>query len=205
MGSSFMRLDPTMATAPSPAATSSSTKRILPTRRLWGLRARKILTIDRSLRSACTDWPEIKELTVVPHEGTRTREHRLGLRSYRHRGNHAPKIAQASTARAPRAGSREVSAMKPERAANIKYGVWGLIGGAVIAMIVGFAWGGWTTAGTTQTRTKEAVLASQAAICVAQFMKQPNHDEKLKELEQVSSWQRAEGIEKRGLDRMPGQ
>jgi len=30
-------------------------------------------------------------------------------------------------------------------------------------------------------------LASQAAICVAQFMKQPNHEEKLKALEEVSS------------------
>ena len=95
--------------------------------------------------------------------------------------------------------------MKLETAAKIKYGVWGLILGAVIATIIGFAWGGWTTAGTTQTRTSEAVLASQAAICVAQFMKQPNHEEKLKALEQVGSWQRAEAIEKGGWDKMPGQ
>jgi hypothetical protein len=53
--------------------------------------------------------------------------------------------------------------------------------------------------------TKEAVLASQAAICVAQFMKEPSHEKKLKELEEVSSWQRAEVIEKGGWDRMPGQ
>jgi len=72
-------------------------------------------------------------------------------------------------------------------------------------MIIGFAWGGWTTSGTTQTMTKEAVLASQAAICVAQFVKQPNHEAKLKELEAVSSWQRAEVIEKGGWDKMPGQ
>ena len=95
--------------------------------------------------------------------------------------------------------------MKPETAAKIKYGVWGLICGAVIAMIIGFAWGGWTTFGTTQTMTKEAVLASQAAICVAQFMKQPNHEEKLKELEKVESWKRSEFIEKGGWDKMPGQ
>src|SRR5437899_11393888 len=95
--------------------------------------------------------------------------------------------------------------MKPETAAKMKYGVWGIIGGAVIAMSIGFAWGGWTTARTTQTMTKEAVLASQAAICVAQFMKQPKHEEKLKELGEVSSWQRAEVIEKGGWDKMPGQ
>jgi len=91
--------------------------------------------------------------------------------------------------------------MKLETAAKIKYGVWGLIGGAVIAMIIGFAWGGWTTSGTTQTKTKEAVLASQAAICVAQFIEQPNHEEKLKTLETVNSWQRAETIEKGGWDK----
>jgi hypothetical protein len=95
--------------------------------------------------------------------------------------------------------------MKPESAAKIKYGVWGLICGAVIAMIIGFAWGGWTTARSTRTMTQEAVLASQAAICVAQFMKQPNHEAKLKELGEVSSWQRAEVIEKGGWDKMPGQ
>jgi hypothetical protein len=95
--------------------------------------------------------------------------------------------------------------MKPETAAKIKYGVWGLVCGAVIVMIVGFTWGGWTTLGTTRTQTKEAVLASQAAICVAQFMKQPNPDEKLKALEEVSSWQRPEAIEKGGWDKMPGQ
>ena len=95
--------------------------------------------------------------------------------------------------------------MKSESAAKVKYGVWGLICGALIVMIIGFAWGGWTTSGTTRTTTKEAVLASQAAICVAQFMKQPKHEEKLKTLEEVSSWQRAEAIEKGGWDRMPGQ
>ena len=95
--------------------------------------------------------------------------------------------------------------MKPETTAKIKYGVWGLICGAVIVMILGFAWGGWTTSGTTQTMTKEAVLASQAAICVAQFMKEPNHEAKLKELSELGSWQRAEAIEKGGWDKMPGQ
>ena len=32
--------------------------------------------------------------------------------------------------------------MKTETAGKIKYGVWSLIFGAVIAMIIGFAWGG---------------------------------------------------------------
>jgi len=95
--------------------------------------------------------------------------------------------------------------MKPETEGKVKYGVWGLIVGAVIVMIIGFAWGGWTTSSTTKTMIKEAVLASQAAICVAQFMKQPNNEEKLKELGELDSWKRAEFIEKGGWDKMPGQ
>jgi len=95
--------------------------------------------------------------------------------------------------------------MKPETAGKIKYGVWGLIVGGIIAMIIGFAWGGWTTSGTNKTMVDQAVLASQAAICVAQFMAQPNHEEKLKELAKIDSWKRAEFIEKGGWDKMPGQ
>jgi hypothetical protein len=95
--------------------------------------------------------------------------------------------------------------MEQETEGKIKYGVWGLVVGAVIAMIIGFSLGGWTTSGTTKTMTQEAVLASQAAICVAQFMKQPNHKEKLKELAKIDSWKRAELIEKGGWDKMPGQ
>ena len=95
--------------------------------------------------------------------------------------------------------------MKPEAAVRVKYGVWGLVVGAVLTMIIGFAWGGWTTSGTNKTMVDQAVLASQAAICVAQFMNQPNHEEKLKELMELDSWKRAEYIQKGGWDKMPGQ
>jgi hypothetical protein len=95
--------------------------------------------------------------------------------------------------------------MKLETEGKIKYGIWGLIVGGIISMIIGFGWGGWTTAGTTRTMTEEAVLASQAAICVAQFMKDAGHEEKLKELGEINSWSRGEFIEKGGWDKMPGQ
>ena len=65
--------------------------------------------------------------------------------------------------------------------------------------------GGWSTAATTQKISDEAVLASQSAICVAQFMTQPNHKEKLNEIAEVSTYQRANFIEKGGWDIMPGQ
>jgi hypothetical protein len=95
--------------------------------------------------------------------------------------------------------------MKPETEGKVKYGVWGLIVGAVITIIIGFAWGGWRTSDKTQKMTEEAVLASQAAICVAQFMQDPNHVEKLKEFKEVNSWKRFTFIENGGWDKMPGQ
>ena len=65
--------------------------------------------------------------------------------------------------------------MTPVTAAKTKYGIWGLILGGVLAMTIGFAWGGWSTASTTQRLGDEAVLAARAAICVAQITKDPNH------------------------------
>jgi hypothetical protein len=94
--------------------------------------------------------------------------------------------------------------MRAETSAKMKYGAWGVICGAVVAMIVGFGWGGWTTAGTTQEMTGKAVVASQAAICVAQFAKQPDYAQKLKDFEEASTWTRSDFIEKGGWDKMPG-
>ena len=95
--------------------------------------------------------------------------------------------------------------MKPETSGKVKFGTWGLICGAIIAMIIGFAWGGWSTAATSEKMSQEAVLASQAAICVAQFMKDPNQAEKLSEFEKVNSWEKYKFIEKGGWNKMPGQ
>ena len=95
--------------------------------------------------------------------------------------------------------------MKTETEAKVKYGTWGLILGAVAAMIIGFSWGGWSTRGTSQGLTDAAVLSTRAAICVAQFVKSPNEKLRLKELQATNSWERAAYIEKGGWDRMPGE
>jgi hypothetical protein len=95
--------------------------------------------------------------------------------------------------------------MKPETDVKVTYGVWGFVVGAGVAMTIGFGWGGWTTSGTTVKMSDEAVLASRAAICVAQFMNAPDHKAKIMELQKAESYQRSEVIEKGGWDRMPGQ
>ena len=48
--------------------------------------------------------------------------------------------------------------MKAEMEGKIKYGIGGLICGAIVAMIIGFAWGGWATASTTQKMSDDGGL-----------------------------------------------
>ena len=95
--------------------------------------------------------------------------------------------------------------MTPVTDAKVVYGFWGIVLGASITMVIGFNWGGWTTASTTQKMNDEAVLASRAAICAAQFMNAPNRELNVKTFYETSSYMRSGLIEKGGWDRMPGQ
>ena len=95
--------------------------------------------------------------------------------------------------------------MTPEMGLKVTHGVWGFVAGAGVAMIIGFAWGGWTTSSTTQKMSEEAVLTSRVAICVAQFMSAPSHKTQIKEFQGTESYQRSDLIEKGGWDKMPGQ
>jgi len=95
--------------------------------------------------------------------------------------------------------------MTSETSTMVKHGAWGAVIGAVFVMIVGFNWGGWVTASTAKEKTNEAVVASKAAICVAQFMKSPKNKEELKAFEGTESWKRGDFIEKGGWDKMPGE
>ena len=46
--------------------------------------------------------------------------------------------------------------------AQVKPAAWGAVGGAIAAMIIGFAWGGWVTGGTSE---KNAGVAAQPQSC----------------------------------------
>ena len=95
--------------------------------------------------------------------------------------------------------------MKPEMEAKVKYGTWGVIGGATIAMVIGFVWGGWTTSSTTQKMSEEAVQTARAAICVAQFKKGPDYEVRLKEFGGMDSYKRSDYVQTGGWDKMPDQ
>ena len=73
----------------------------------------------------------------------------------------------------------------------IKPAAWGAIGGAIAAIVIGFAWGGWVTGGTAalmETASAEAaVVQAFTPLCVAKAEQQP---EKLVPLREESSYQR---------------
>ncbi|MFI5400755.1 MAG: hypothetical protein ACHQZQ_06875 [SAR324 cluster bacterium] len=95
--------------------------------------------------------------------------------------------------------------MKPEITAAIKPALWGAVGGAIIAIVIGFYWGGWTLSSTTQKDVKDAVVRSEAAICFARFVAQPKHEDALAKFNKIDTWSRSDFIVKGGWDKMPGQ
>ncbi len=87
--------------------------------------------------------------------------------------------------------------------------VWACIGTMVATMIVGFSWGGWTTGGkaryAAEGMASDAVAKRLAPICVVRFKADPNREQKLKELNEVSSYGRGEYVQKQGWATMPGE
>jgi dienelactone hydrolase len=71
----------------------------------------------------------------------------------------------------------------------VKPTIWGMIGGGIAAMVIGFSWGGWVTGGTAgQMETasaKAAVILAFTPLCVAKAEPQL---EKLAELKELSRW-----------------
>jgi hypothetical protein len=82
---------------------------------------------------------------------------------------------------------------------QVKPAVWGAIGGAVAAMIIGFAWGGWVTGGTSERRAgvaaQTAVVQAFVPLCVAKAEQQPDQ---LILLKKESSYGRTEFVVKAG-------
>ena len=91
---------------------------------------------------------------------------------------------------------------------NIKPLVWGIVVGAIGLLIVVF-WTGWVVTNSTaeaqgKQLAKEAVLEQLIPICVAQYLQDPNKDERFAEMKEKSYWQRDDYVEKIGWSNMPG-
>jgi hypothetical protein len=83
--------------------------------------------------------------------------------------------------------------------ASVKPAIWGAIGGAVAAMIIGFVWGGWVTGGTAgkmaATSAQDASVLALTPLCVAKGEQQP---EQLVLLKKESTWSRDAFVTKAG-------
>lgn len=97
--------------------------------------------------------------------------------------------------------------MTEERKEKIKTVVWSAIGGAIVAMIIGFVWGGWVLGSDSQDMGRQmaqsAVVERLAPICVMQFNQDPERDKKLKELKDTDAWKRDQYVKDQGWATMP--
>ncbi len=88
---------------------------------------------------------------------------------------------------------------------KVKLVLWGAVGGAIVLAIIGFAWGGWVTGATAQKMIEDAVVSRLTPICVEQFNRDSEKDQKLKGLKKEDSWKRDDYVEKQGWATMPGE
>jgi hypothetical protein len=102
--------------------------------------------------------------------------------------------------------NKEYSIMKMP--IELKPALMGAAGGAIALAILGFTWGGWTTASSAaalaQKQASEAVIAALAPICVANFRLDKDSAAQLVELKKARSWEQASFVEKGGWTKMPG-
>jgi hypothetical protein len=86
---------------------------------------------------------------------------------------------------------------------------WTCLASIIATMVIGFTWGGWVTGGTARALAgvtgEDAVVKRLAPICVAQFNETPDKDLKLKEMNEISAWQRPDYVRRQAWATMPGE
>lgn len=89
-----------------------------------------------------------------------------------------------------------------------KPALWGMVGGAIAAAIVGFSWGGWVTGGSAEAtaaqRANAAVVVALAPVCVERFQRASDVPANLAALKKVDAWSQGDFIEKGGWATAPG-
>lgn len=85
---------------------------------------------------------------------------------------------------------------------------WSCVGCIVVTLILGFTWGGWTTAGAANemaaTARNDGRAELAAAVCVEQFMQASDAALRLAQLKEESTWQRDGFIEEGGWVTLAG-
>jgi dienelactone hydrolase len=92
---------------------------------------------------------------------------------------------------------------------KIKLGLSSGLGGAIVAMYIGFNFGGWMTNGTAEAMARETAATAVAdrlgTICLAQLNRDAANIEKLVEIKGKDSWEIGRFIEKQSWAIMPGE
>jgi len=94
--------------------------------------------------------------------------------------------------------------------ASLKPGIWGVIIGSILTMIVAFSWGGWTTSSTARQQAMmqadTAVTTALVPICLTGKRADVAYAKKLGELTAItSSYEQTEFVMKTGWATFPGQ
>lgn len=85
---------------------------------------------------------------------------------------------------------------------------YGAVGGAIVASVLGFSWGGWTTAGTAQDMAQafaaEEVTMAMVPVCLNAAAADPERAAKLTTLQDMSSFNRSKAMMDTGWATLPG-
>ncbi|MDP4908863.1 MAG: hypothetical protein NWQ56_01180 [Burkholderiaceae bacterium] len=85
--------------------------------------------------------------------------------------------------------------------------LWGAAAGAIIAIVIGFGFANWHTAGQAKSMSQEqsalATVAALTPVCVEMFKRDSQYEANLVELKKIDEWSRYNFIEKGGWGKMP--
>jgi hypothetical protein len=89
-----------------------------------------------------------------------------------------------------------------------KPALWGFAAGAAALAFVGFAWGGWMTAGKAEAaavlRADATVVSTLAPMCVDRFQHAAESAGNLVALKKIDSWSQGDFVDKGGWAKLPG-
>ena len=92
---------------------------------------------------------------------------------------------------------------------KIKLVSWGVVGGSLVTMYVGFNAAGWMTDGAAQALAKEisatAVADRLGTICVAHFNRDTAKSQKLIDMKGKDNWDKSRYIDTQSWAIMPGE
>ncbi len=90
----------------------------------------------------------------------------------------------------------------------LKPGIYGAVIGAVFVSVVGFSWGGWVTAQTSNARSvamaRDHVVTALVPVCLDMSRTDPERLAKLAEIRAVSTYRQRDALMKVGWATIPG-